>query len=456
MRISLLLIFLVVLSATVYATDFSAELSQPEYAPKEAVWVRLNFGVDLEKDLVSSDVFLYLNTDKVSITKKLDKVDDYNYYFSFILPSIASKNYSVKIENVKYLKDKKLNIATFTVPFEVTKRDPVVKIWPPVWIDTFDNAFHPKTTFEIRNEGSNITNLEIDDEGELVPTIMPISLSLNPGHTMWITAFSNITNFNKNYQYTDLVFAYANTTYTVPVIFKFKFTTAAFDVPIYIPVESNISVTENVSLVNETNVTNLANATNVTESIATSNPSLMFTYPFENVISSKIIVNSDIVVIPPIFKNTGNVDLHNITDSFTGKLGEFMETDFIGIDTFPVGESATLTVKVYANKSSLGNYVGNLVLVSSEGVNATLEFNLTFVNETIATSNTSWSGTQTLYQENTSAIVTEDLESKSNYIGWIIVIIVVIIIALVAFTLYKKGKNKQKKFEQYVDSISRK
>jgi hypothetical protein len=435
---------IILISGSAFAADFNYEVGKENYTSKEGAWVRLNFEVDLTEDLTASKISLYDNGTLVSITKSLFKLDDYNYYFSFVVPSVTAGEYTIEIEDIRFVKDNVLNFVSFDVPFNIGDGQETISLWPPIWIDEYDQVNVPQKNIEITNYEAETASINVYDEGTLISMISPSSFKLNNGNLAWVSLRTVVADPSLPFHETYVIFESGNNSYELPIILKKKFYTGPYLGDMGGEVEE-IEITEINQTFNETLV--------VVEPInASQGASLVITYPFEDELA-RVVVSDEPLELTVMFRNDGDSDLNGLRFELTGGLEEVLSLGELP-SSLEVGGSDATTITIVPNQSTVDRYLGDVVIGTNSGVSDKLSFDLRFETDEVVEEEYG-------FEDPSDAPADEvfnnamDSASEANYTGWIVIIAVILVLLGVALTLYLKGRKKQDGFEKFVDKINK-
>lgn len=453
MKIKYLLLLFVFVVPLVVSGPVSFDFPFEDFSQKESAWVHIHFEVDLTDDLVLNDVLL-LNSEDTSLpfTKKLIKVTDHDYFVSFIIPSLPDGEYYLALQDISYVFNEKISKKTFKDSFNISHRDYPFYIWDPVIFYEFQEEEKPKIQLTLKTYGKNNTFVNIYDEGTLINSISPGSLTLWPNSLEWLDIKANITDYSQGFHTTYLMVEHSDRAFSIPIILKKKWYTGPFvwDSSFEEIVVEVVNESLNESVVNETLIS--INESVVNETIV-SKGELSLLYPINPSVNLERDNDSSELGESWIFKNTGNASLSNITVKVTGNVAELINYSFVNFSgELLSGAELGLDVSLNFLNHSAGEYTGDMVVGFGEDV-VVIPFNVVLTSkvydEVVSLDNVSDEGEVVNYT--TGDVVEEEASSVV-----VIVLIVVLVLVVVLFLFVRKGKKKSKEnFGGYLKGLKR-
>ena len=148
-------------------------------------------------------------------------------------------------------------------------------------------------------------------------------------------------------------------------------------------------------------------------------------------------------------KNKLNIKITDINVKLTNNLGDVVQVYPIIIDEINSKDERSILITVNKNKNLEKNYTGNIEFKSKEGATLSIPFTIILNNPKTTTIQDNTPQSNTL-KNNT--LVIQPKKDKNTYF-WIYVIVFFLLIILLIFYVYKKGKPKEKEFNEFIDRV---
>ena len=418
---------IIILSVIVQAENSIIESDRTTYNPGETVKSKINLNIQLSKGLQNSDFRLIdSQNNNVPISISKTKINSTLYYVSFDIPSINPGNYEFGLYDIFYNDNgisKKITIKNnLVINNEVND---ILSIKPSYYFKSLTENEESPFSITLKNNGVNEIELTIFTQNNFLK-LKQNKIILPPTSSKILNVQTITYDKPGSMFYGEIKIEYSEKYYSIPII---------------------LSRTIHNPVINTTNNTMNVNNTQLIANITLANS---YKIPMTNI--DFTIKSQEIKVIDVVLINKGNKPAENITISTQLESGNIIITPK-SIKIIEPSNSYPLTIEINPERN-LKNNISNSLIIQYENFKYEIPITIKTIMDNLIiknniTNNQSIQDTQVI--DNLPPQVENNRTKLILAFGLIITLLFFIILYA-----YKKGKPKQKEFEDFVDSLRKK
>lgn len=135
MKLSLVVIFLILLSASVYAEELSFSAFREKFSPGDTLQLEISVIAKPEFPMESKNIKFRSSSENIRVAPFLTKLNDTLYFLSFDIPQgLSDGTYSVVIESILFKENGKLIEKSLKKDINVVYSEPILSISPAFFI----------------------------------------------------------------------------------------------------------------------------------------------------------------------------------------------------------------------------------------------------------------------------------------------------------------------------------
>ncbi|HIH26201.1 hypothetical protein J4476_02860 [Candidatus Woesearchaeota archaeon] len=421
MKIYYFLILLLIIP--IVNADIEYKVYKDNYSPLETLQGEiLIINVTLNRDLTTNNIKLYDNNENnILLSKNFLKINN-TYFFYFDLPQ-TSGEYNLVLNDFYYTKDGIITKGEIKKQIIIVNSSNSVSIKPGFYYNKLKSYEETKFTITIKNNGNNTENFEIIDNEYIRVNFKKFNIGSK--QVKIIEANTNLFNKKESNINKELEIKYTTGNYKIPIIIE----------------RTGINIIENnTTIINDTKISVISydNALILNDEFGAELPLI------------KLRSNTNVTSYANLsLKNKLNIKITDINVKLTNNLGDVVQVYPIIIDEINSKDERSILITVNKNKNLEKNYTGNIEFKSKEGATLSIPFTIILNNPKTTTIQDNTPQSNTL-KNNT--LVIQPKKDKNTYF-WIYVIVFFLLIILLIFYVYKKGKPKEKEFNEFIDRV---
>ena len=423
MKIYYLLIFLLIIP--IASADIEYKLYKENYSPSETLQGEISIiNATLNRELTTNNIKLIDNNgNNIFLSKNFLKVNN-TYMFYFDLPQISGE-YNLILNDFYYTKDGVITKGEIKKTVVIINSSNSVSIKPGFYYNKLKSYEEAKFSLTIKNNGNSSESFEIIDNEYIKANIKKFNIASKQSKILEIST----TLFNKKES-------------NIKTQLEVKYTTGNYQIPVIIERTGITTITNNTNItINETKplIVSYNNALILNDEFGAELPLI------------KLKSNANVTSYANLtLKNKLNVKLTDITVKLTNNLEDIIQVYPVRIDEINANGERTLLITANKNKNLAKNYTGEIEFKSEEGAILNIPFTIILNTPkiTITQSNTTLNNTR-----NNAPINEIKKDNTSNF--WIYVIIFFIALMILIFYVYRKGKPKEKEFNEFIERVKR-
>src|SRR3989344_3135569 len=421
MKIYYFLILLLIIP--IVNADIEYKVYKDNYSPLETLQGEiLIINVTLNRDLTTNNIKLYDNNENnILLSKNFLKINN-TYFFYFDLPQ-TSGEYNLVLNDFYYTKDGAITKGEIKKQIIIVNSSNSVSIKPGFYYNKLKSYEETKFTITIKNNGNNTENFEIIDNEYIRVNFKKFNIGSK--QVKIIEANTNLFNKKESNINKELEIKYTTGNYKIPIIIE----------------RTGINIIENnTTIINDTKISVISydNALILNDEFGAELPLI------------KLRSNTNVTSYANLsLKNKLNIKITDINVKLTNNLGDVVQVYPIIIDEINSKDERSILITVNKNKNLERNYTGNIEFKSKEGATLSIPFTIILNNPKTTTIQDNTPQSNTL-KNNT--LVIQPKKDKNTYF-WIYVIVFFLLIILLIFYVYKKGKPKEKEFNEFIDRV---
>ena len=403
--------------------DIEYKVYKDNYSPLETLQGEiLIINVTLNRDLTTNNIKLYDNNENnILLSKNFLKINN-TYFFYFDLPQ-TSGEYNLVLNDFYYTKDGIITKGEIKKQIIIVNSSNSVSIKPGFYYNKLKSYEETKFTITIKNNGNNTENFEIIDNEYIRVNFKKFNIGSK--QVKIIEANTNLFNKKESNINKELEIKYTTGNYKIPIIIE----------------RTGINIIENnTTIINDTKISVISydNALILNDEFGAELPLI------------KLRSNTNVTSYANLsLKNKLNIKITDINVKLTNNLGDVVQVYPIIIDEINSKDERSILITVNKNKNLEKNYTGNIEFKSKEGATLSIPFTIILNNPKTTTIQDNTPQSNTL-KNNT--LVIQPKKDKNTYF-WIYVIVFFLLIILLIFYVYKKGKPKEKEFNEFIDRV---
>ena len=421
MKIYYFLILLLIIP--IVNADIEYKVYKDNYSPLETLQGEiLIINVTLNRDLTTNNIKLYDNNENnILLSKNFLKINN-TYFFYFDLPQ-TSGEYNLVLNDFYYTKDGIITKGEIKKQIIIVNSSNSVSIKPGFYYNKLKSYEETKFTITIKNNGNNTENFEIIDNEYIRVNFKKFNIGSK--QVKIIEANTNLFNKKESNINKELEIKYTTGNYKIPIIIE----------------RTGINIIENnTTIINDTKISVISydNALILNDEFGAELPLI------------KLRSNTNVTSYANLsLKNKLNIKITDINVKLTNNLGDVVQVYPIIIDEINSKDERSILITVNKNKNLEKNYTGNIEFKSKEGATLSIPFTIILNNPKTTTIQDNTPQSNTL-KNNT--LVIQPKKDKNTYF-WIYVIVFFLLIILLIFYVYKKGKPKEKEFNEFINRV---
>ena len=421
MKIYYFLILLLIIP--IVNADIEYKVYKDNYSPLETLQGEILItNVTLNRDLTNNNIKLYDNNENnILLSKNFLKINN-TYFFYFDLPQ-TSGEYNLVLNDFYYTKDGIITKGEIKKQIIIVNSSNSVSIKPGFYYNKLKSYEETKFTITIKNNGNNTENFEIIDNEYIRVNFKKFNIGSK--QVKIIEANTNLFNKKESNINKELEIKYTTGNYKIPIIIE----------------RTGINIIENnTTIINDTKISVISydNALILNDEFGAELPLI------------KLRSNTNVTSYANLsLKNKLNIKITDINVKLTNNLGDVVQVYPIIIDEINSKDERSILITVNKNKNLEKNYTGNIEFKSKEGATLSIPFTIILNNPKTTTIQDNTPQSNTL-KNNT--LVIQPKKDKNTYF-WIYVIVFFLLIILLIFYVYKKGKPKEKEFNEFINRV---
>ena len=421
MKIYYFLILLLIIP--IVNADIEYKVYKDNYSPLETLQGEILItNVTLNRDLTTNNIKLYDNNENnILLSKNFLKINN-TYFFYFDLPQ-TSGEYNLVLNDFYYTKDGIITKGEIKKQIIIVNSSNSVSIKPGFYYNKLKSYEETKFTITIKNNGNNTENFEIIDNEYIRVNFKKFNIGSK--QVKIIEANTNLFNKKESNINKELEIKYTTGNYKIPIIIE----------------RTGINIIENnTTIINDTKISVISydNALILNDEFGAELPLI------------KLRSNTNVTSYANLsLKNKLNIKITDINVKLTNNLGDVVQVYPIIIDEINSKDERSILITVNKNKNLEKNYTGNIEFKSKEGATLSIPFTIILNNPKTTTIQDNTPQSNTL-KNNT--LVIQPKKDKNTYF-WIYVIVFFLLIILLIFYVYKKGKPKEKEFNEFINRV---